>query len=73
MGFQAEFKPDGRLRAGIPPHRSDKDISIPADIVEEVLRIYGYDKIEPRMPPVALGRISKPVNPSGSRYLDSRL
>ena len=50
LGFEAEFSKEGRLCVGIPPHRSEKDISIPADIVEEVLRIYGYDKIEPRMP-----------------------
>lgn len=50
LGFQAEYNREGQLCVGIPPHRSEKDISIPADIVEEVLRIYGYGKIEPRMP-----------------------
>ena len=35
---------------GIPAHRSVQDVSIPEDIVEEVLRIYGYDNIKPRMP-----------------------
>ena len=35
---------------GIPPHRSVQDVSIPEDIVEEVLRVYGYDNIKPRMP-----------------------
>jgi len=39
---------------GIPPHRSEIDISIPDDIVEEVLRIYGYDNLTPRMPEVEL-------------------
>jgi len=50
LGFQARCDDQGRLHVGIPPHRSEADISIPADIAEEVLRIYGYDKIEPRMP-----------------------
>ncbi len=54
LGFQAEFDAGGMLRLGIPPHRSEKDISIPADVVEEVLRIYGYGRIEPRMPSVAI-------------------
>jgi phenylalanyl-tRNA synthetase beta chain len=54
LGFQAQFDGAGQLHVGIPPHRSEKDISIPADIVEEVLRIYGYDKIEPRMPEVLI-------------------
>ncbi len=38
------------LKLGIPPHRSEQDISIPEDIVEEVLRVYGYDNVTPRMP-----------------------
>jgi phenylalanyl-tRNA synthetase beta chain len=50
LGFEARFDSAGELRLGIPPHRSEKDVSIPADIVEEVLRVYGYGKIEPRMP-----------------------
>jgi len=54
LGFQARFDAAGQLRVGIPPHRSEKDISIPADIVEEVLRVYGYGRIEPRMPSVAM-------------------
>lgn len=55
LGFEAKFQGD-QLCVGIPPHRSEKDISIPADIVEEVLRIYGYGNLEPKMPEV-------PINP----------
>jgi phenylalanyl-tRNA synthetase beta chain len=54
LGFQARFGTEGQLHVGIPPHRSEKDVSIPADIAEEVLRIYGYGKIEPRMPEVLI-------------------
>jgi len=54
LGFQAEFGEDGRLAVGIPPHRSEADVAIPPDIAEEVLRIYGYGKIEPRMPAMPL-------------------
>ncbi len=54
LGFQARYDADGRLHVGIPPHRSEKDLSIPADIAEEVLRIFGYGKIEPRMPQAML-------------------
>jgi phenylalanyl-tRNA synthetase beta chain len=54
LGFQARYDADGRLHVGIPPHRSEKDISIPPDVAEEVLRIYGYGKIPPRMPEVGL-------------------
>jgi len=38
------------MELGVPSHRSVADVSIPEDIVEEVLRVYGYDNIKPRMP-----------------------
>ncbi len=50
LGFQAERSAGGGLTVGVPPFRSEKDISIEADIAEEVLRVYGYGKIEPQMP-----------------------
>ena len=51
------------LRVGVPPFRSQKDISIPEDIVEEVLRVYGYDNIPPVMPsvPVMPLHVEKPI------------
>lgn len=51
------------LKVGVPPFRSRKDISIPEDIVEEVLRVYGYDNIPPVMPavPVMPLFIEKPI------------
>jgi phenylalanyl-tRNA synthetase beta chain len=54
LGFEARFDDAGQLHVGIPPHRSEKDIAIRADIVEEVLRVYGYGKIEPRLPTVSI-------------------
>ncbi len=48
--FEADFLPDGTLRVGVPSFRSEKDISIEEDIVEEVTRIFGFDNIEPRLP-----------------------
>ncbi len=38
----------------VPPHRSERDISIPADIVEEVARVYGFDNIQPVMPAIRM-------------------
>ncbi|MDD4268829.1 MAG: phenylalanine--tRNA ligase subunit beta [Pirellulaceae bacterium] len=58
LGFTAQFAPDGTLQVGVPPHRSEKDISIPPDIAEEVLRVYGYGKIEPRMPRMPLAPLA---------------
>lgn len=50
LGYTASFDKDGSLQVGVPAFRSVKDISIPEDIVEEVLRIYGFDNIPPIMP-----------------------
>ena len=48
--FEAEFLEDGTLRVGVPSFRSEKDISIEEDIVEEVTRIFGFDNIKPVLP-----------------------
>jgi len=55
--------PGGMLRVGIPPFRSRRDISIPEDILEEVLRVYGFDNIPPVMPtvPVTPLFVEKPL------------
>jgi len=60
LGFRAAYEDDGTLQVGIPPYRSERDISIPVDIAEEVLRVYGYDKIQPQMPKAPLK--PQPVN-----------
>ncbi|MEN6498068.1 MAG: phenylalanine--tRNA ligase subunit beta [Thermoguttaceae bacterium] len=60
LGFQAKYEADGSLAVGIPPFRSEKDISIPVDLAEEVMRVYGYAKIKPRMPEAPLKPL--PVN-----------
>ncbi len=40
----------GKYTIQVPSFRATKDISIPEDIVEEVARIYGYDKIPLQLP-----------------------
>lgn len=47
----------------VPSYRATKDISIKADIVEEIARIYGYDNIkaEPILQPVRLTSLSKDI------------
>ncbi len=39
-----------KLKVTVPPHRASKDVSIEADLVEEVGRLHGYDNIVPRAP-----------------------
>ena len=53
----------GVLRVGVPPFRSRRDISIPEDILEEVLRVYGFDNIPPVMPVVPISPlfVEKPL------------
>lgn len=44
LGFKVEEK-EGVYTITVPSYRASKDIAIPEDIVEEVARLYGYDKI----------------------------
>ena len=44
----------GKYTIQVPSFRATKDISIPEDIVEEVARIYGYDKIPLQLPKLAV-------------------
>ncbi|HUU82654.1 MAG TPA: phenylalanine--tRNA ligase subunit beta, partial [Phycisphaerae bacterium] len=39
-----------KLRIGVPGFRATKDISIEADVIEEIARYVGYDNIEPKLP-----------------------
>jgi phenylalanyl-tRNA synthetase beta chain len=48
LGFTMLGESEDRLRVRVPSHKTD--ISIPADIAEEVMRIDGFDNIE--IPPV---------------------
>ncbi|MBU2514235.1 phenylalanine--tRNA ligase subunit beta [bacterium] len=49
IGFEVTRK-NQLLQVGIPPFRSQADISIPEDILEEAARLHGYDNIIPIMP-----------------------
>jgi phenylalanyl-tRNA synthetase beta chain len=39
-----------KLRVGVPGFRATKDISIEADVIEEIARYVGYDHIDPKLP-----------------------
>ena len=42
LGFKVEHS-DGHFKAEVPSWRATKDVTIKADIIEEITRIYGYD------------------------------
>ncbi len=53
LGFGIKTSGD-ELAVRIPSWRATKDISIPEDLVEEIIRIYGYEKIAAQMPAFAI-------------------
>jgi phenylalanyl-tRNA synthetase beta chain len=55
--IDAALGPDGVLDCRVPSHRND--IAIPEDLIEEIARIHGYDRIEPTVPegPLTAGRV----------------
>ncbi|MEK7131151.1 MAG: hypothetical protein AAB797_00240, partial [Patescibacteria group bacterium] len=57
------------LAVTIPSWRATKDISIPEDLVEEIIRVYGYDKIEASLPEFSI----TPPELSKSKNLERRL
>lgn len=53
LGFEIKNK-KGNLKITIPTWRATRDISIKEDIVEEVLRIYGYENVVSTMPSASI-------------------
>ena len=49
LGFGVKIKNE-ELWVTIPSWRATKDVSIPEDLVEEIIRIHGFDKITSQMP-----------------------
>ncbi|KRL04234.1 phenylalanine--tRNA ligase subunit beta [Liquorilactobacillus oeni] len=48
LDFKVDMNSADKFTVEIPPHRWD--ISIPADLIEEVARIYGYDNLPATLP-----------------------
>jgi phenylalanyl-tRNA synthetase beta chain len=45
---------DNELEVDVPSFRATKDITIEADVIEEVARFIGYNSIEPKLPEVTV-------------------
>ncbi|MFV0443808.1 MAG: phenylalanine--tRNA ligase subunit beta [Planctomycetaceae bacterium] len=50
IGFRCSVGASGGLEVAVPAFRGEFDISIPEDISEEVMRLYGYNRITPQLP-----------------------
>ncbi len=48
FGFGVERAEEGSLAVAVPSHRSD--VTVEADLIEEVLRARGYDRVVPEVP-----------------------
>ncbi len=60
LGFKAEYF-DNRFKVGVPSWRATKDVTIAADIIEEITRVYGYDNFEAATTRSALRPVAKTV------------
>lgn len=54
LGFTVREVNSGSLQVGVPSWRATGDVSLPEDLVEEVGRVYGYDRLEFSPPRVTL-------------------
>lgn len=57
LGFQLTETGD-RWNFDVPSFRATNDVSIEADMIEEIARCIGYDTIEPTMPRVSIRRFA---------------
>lgn len=60
IGFETTVQPEGGLEVAVPPFRSVFDVSTLEDLSEEILRLYGYDKIRPSLPAAVIDSV--PLN-----------
>ncbi|MDR0461735.1 MAG: phenylalanine--tRNA ligase subunit beta [Christensenellaceae bacterium] len=63
LGFEPTmvFPSADALDVVVPTWRATKDVTMQADIIEEIVRTYGYDKIVPMPPRVDVEPIAQPV------------
>ena len=59
VDIRAELTSSGALRCSVPSYRND--LRIAEDLIEEIARVYGYDRIETTLP---LARLDPPQRPA---------
>ncbi len=60
LGFSLSHLGDGKWSVTVPPYRYG-DIERPIDLIEEIARIYGYEKFIETLPPLTEGGYLPPV------------
>lgn len=70
LGFETQYG-QGEWQCRVPSHRFD--ISIPADLIEEVARIYGYNNLPVSDPAMPLAMTPLPESIEDERLLKRRL
>jgi phenylalanyl-tRNA synthetase beta chain len=72
LGFESSAEGDSSKRIIVEPPTWRRDVEGPADLVEEVARIEGYDKMPERVPPRAAGFRPPPAGVGESRLRIAR-
>jgi phenylalanyl-tRNA synthetase beta chain len=67
LGFETSAEGEGSKRIIVEPPTWRRDVEGPADLVEEVARIEGYDNMPERAPPRAAGYRAPPTSVGESR------
>jgi len=56
LAFEVTQAGEGKLRVQSPSFRATRDVTIEADVIEEIARFVGYENIDPQLPAVRLRR-----------------
>ncbi|MFQ6048508.1 MAG: phenylalanine--tRNA ligase subunit beta, partial [Phycisphaerae bacterium] len=56
LEFGVSSAGDRTIRVQVPSFRATRDVTMEADVIEEIARFVGYENIEPRLPTVTLRR-----------------
>ena len=67
LGFNASLEGE-TFTVHVPSWRATKDVTIKADIIEEITRVYGYDNFEITSTRSALAPVMKSVNSNDDRF-----
>ena len=72
LGFAVSLE-EGTFRVEVPSWRATKDVTIPADIIEEITRIYGYDNFEIKSAPSPLRPVKQSTSLTDENHIKTYL